>query len=186
MVRVGYTTLFSSRWISIPALVGQQDGPWDLNGLFFGRLESGKTALNFLARWHLVLLCGQGEPLVCFLLKCLCKSGCWVSSAASHMLWLGSLVGQAEGFPGGASSKEPNCQCGRCKRHRFDPSVRKTPWRRAWKPTPVFLPGESMNKGARQSIVHKVTKSQTWLKWLRMPAHRVGWGLYLTMGGATN
>ena len=41
-------------WISIPALVGQQDGPWDLNGLLFGRLESGKTALNSLARWGLV------------------------------------------------------------------------------------------------------------------------------------
>ena len=25
----------------------------------------------------------------------------------------------------------------------FDPWVGKIPWRRAWKPTPVFLPGES-------------------------------------------
>ena len=25
----------------------------------------------------------------------------------------------------------------------FDPCVRKIPWRRAWQPTPVFLPGES-------------------------------------------
>ena len=25
------------------------------------------------------------------------------------------------GFPGGASGKEPTCQCRRCKRHRFDP-----------------------------------------------------------------
>ena len=25
----------------------------------------------------------------------------------------------------------------------FDPWVRKIPWKRAWKPTPVFLPGES-------------------------------------------
>ena len=28
-------------------------------------------------------------------------------------------------------------------RLRFDPSVGKIPWRRAWQPTPVFLPGES-------------------------------------------
>ena len=27
-------------------------------------------------------------------------------------------------------------------RHRFDPWVGKIPWRRAWQPTPVFLPGE--------------------------------------------
>ena len=25
----------------------------------------------------------------------------------------------------------------------FEPWVGKTPWRRAWQPTPVFLPGES-------------------------------------------
>ena len=25
----------------------------------------------------------------------------------------------------------------------FNPWVRKIPWRRAWQPTPVFLPGES-------------------------------------------
>jgi len=31
---------------------------------------------------------------------------------------------------------------GRCKRHRFDPWVRKIPWRRAQQPNPVFLPGE--------------------------------------------
>ena len=28
-------------------------------------------------------------------------------------------------------------------RPRFDPWVEKIPWRRAWQPTPVFLPGES-------------------------------------------
>ena len=31
--------------------------------------------------------------------------------------------------------------CGRCG---FEPRVGKIPWRRAWQPTPVFLPGESM------------------------------------------
>ena len=35
------------------------------------------------------------------------------------------------------------CQCRRGKRYRFDPWARKIPWRRAWQPTPVFLPGES-------------------------------------------
>ena len=30
----------------------------------------------------------------------------------------------------------------KCKRPRFDPWVRKFPWRREWQPTPVFLPGE--------------------------------------------
>ena len=44
---------------------------------------------------------------------------------------------------GGASGKEPACQCTRHKRCRFDPWVGKIPWRRAWQTTPVFLPGES-------------------------------------------
>ena len=47
-----------------------------------------------------------------------------------------------QGFPGGASGKEPTYQFRRHKRCGFDPWVRKIPWRRAWQPTPVFLPGE--------------------------------------------
>ena len=39
-------------------------------------------------------------------------------------------------------AKNPHCQCRRCKRPRFSPWVRKIPWRRAWQPTLVFLPGE--------------------------------------------
>ena len=46
------------------------------------------------------------------------------------------------GFPGGAGGKEPICQCKRHERRGFDPWVRKIPWRRAWQPTPVFLPGK--------------------------------------------
>ena len=33
--------------------------------------------------------------------------------------------------------------CLQCRRPGFDPCVRKTPWRREWQPTSVFLPGES-------------------------------------------
>ena len=52
-----------------------------------------------------------------------------------------------QGFPGDASSKEPAGQCRRrCKRCRFVPWVRKIPWKRAWQPTPVFLPGESQGQ----------------------------------------
>ena len=29
------------------------------------------------------------------------------------------------------------------RRHKFDPWVGKIPWRRAWQPTPISLPGES-------------------------------------------
>ena len=46
-------------------------------------------------------------------------------------------------FPDGASGKEPTCQCRRHKKLRFNPWVRRIPWRRAWQSTPVFLLGES-------------------------------------------
>ena len=54
-----------------------------------------------------------------------------------------SKIPQAEGFPGSTSGKEHACQCRRLKITRFNPWDRKIPWRRAWQPTPVFLPGES-------------------------------------------
>ena len=44
------------------------------------------------------------------------------------------------GFLGGLNSKESACNC---RRPKFDPWVGKISWRRAWKPTPVFLPGKS-------------------------------------------
>ena len=47
------------------------------------------------------------------------------------------------GFPGGAGSEEPFSSCTRHERCGLHPWVGKTPWRRAWQPTPVFLPGES-------------------------------------------
>ena len=47
------------------------------------------------------------------------------------------------GFPGGLSGKNFACQCRSCRRWRFDPWIRKIPWRRKWQPTPVFLLGES-------------------------------------------
>ena len=56
--------------------------------------------------------------------------------------------GPSGGFPGGTSGKEPACQCERCKRRRFDPWVRKSPWSRAWQPAPACLPGESQDRGA--------------------------------------
>ena len=46
-------------------------------------------------------------------------------------------------FPDGTGGKESACQYRRHKRCWFNPWVGKIPWRRAWQPTSVFLPGES-------------------------------------------
>ena len=53
--------------------------------------------------------------------------------------WVSMLIGH----PRRLSGKESSCQCRRCKRCRFYPGIRKILWKRAWQPTPVFLPGES-------------------------------------------
>ena len=56
-------------------------------------------------------------------------------------------------FPGGASGKEPACQCRRHRRLGFYPWVRKIPWRRAWQSTPAFLPGQS--RGQRSLVGYR-------------------------------
>ena len=66
------------------------------------------------------------------------------------------------GFPGGSVGKESACNAG----DPFNPCIGRIPWRREWLPTPVFLSGESMDWGTWRATVHRVTKSQTWLKWL--------------------
>ena len=64
------------------------------------------------------------------------------------------------------AKKESAWQCRKHKRLRFDPWVRKFSWRRAWRPTPVFLPGESHGQrslegyspwGHKESVMTKVT-----------------------------
>ena len=54
----------------------------------------------------------------------------------------------------------------RCKRLGFDPWIGKILWRRAWQPTPVFMSGKSMNRGAWWATFHGVTKGRTRLKQL--------------------
>ena len=67
--------------------------------------------------------------------------------------------------PGGASGKEPACQCRRYKRRGFDPWVLKIP--RTWQLTAVFLPGEShgqrnlvdySSQGCKESDMTEATK----------------------------
>ena len=58
------------------------------------------------------------------------------------------------------------------RRCSSDPWVREIPWRRAWQPTQVFLPGELHGQRSRAGyIVHRVAQSQTELKWLHMHTH---------------
>ena len=63
------------------------------------------------------------------------------------------------GFQGGVRVKESACQCRRCRRHRFDPWVRKIPWQRKWQLISVFLPGKlpwTEEPGRLQSTVSQI------------------------------
>ena len=62
------------------------------------------------------------------------------------------------GLPRWLSGKASVCQCGR---QEFETWVRKTPWRREWLPTPVFLPGKSQGPRSLAATAHGVTKSWT-------------------------
>ena len=81
------------------------------------------------------------------------------------------------GFPWWLSGNDPTCQC---RRHGFDPWVRKTPWGRKWQPTPVFLPGKSHGQSSleghspwgRKRVGHNLAAKQQQGRWLYpVPAH---------------
>ena len=68
----------------------------------------------------------------------------------------GPLANTGISFPGGASGKEPACQCRRCKKPGFDPleEGRATCFQYSCLENP-------MDRGAWQAVAHGVTKSQT-------------------------
>ena len=75
--------------------------------------------------------------------------------------------------PGGASGKEPACPCRRCKRYRFDPWSGRWPGGGNSNPLQCSCLENPMDRGAWQAMVHRVTKSWTWLKWLNNVCHHM-------------
>ena len=65
------------------------------------------------------------------------------------------------------SGKECACQWRRCRRHRFNPWVRKIPWRRKWPPTPVFLPGKFHGQRRLVRYSPRGCKELDTTEWLR-------------------
>ena len=92
------------------------------------------------------------------------SSPCWQStgwvgeskdfySPGTHIVIFSWQVYKSWGFPGGASGKESACQHRRRKRFRFDPWVRKVPWRME----------NPMDWGAWWATAKGTAKSRTWL-----------------------
>ena len=61
----------------------------------------------------------------------------------------------AVGFPGGSEVKNLPANAGDVG---SIPALGKSPGEGKWQPTPVFLPGKSMERGAWWATVHEVAK----------------------------
>ena len=113
--------------------------------------------------------------VICHLESSLCAAGDWepeepaqlTSECASFQFWCWEV--SSVDFPGGASGKEPACQCRRHKRPRFDPWVRKIPWEEgmathssilAWRIPWTEKPGQLQSIGL-QRVGHN------WSYWAR-------------------
>ena len=78
------------------------------------------------------------------------------------------------GFPGGVNGNEPACQCRRCERcetFMFNPWVRRSSGGGHGNPLRYSCLENSMERGAWWATVHRISKSQTWLKQLIMHTH---------------
>ena len=64
------------------------------------------------------------------------------------------------GFPGGSDSKESVCNAG--DMGSIIPELGRFPWRTAWQPTPVFLPGKS--HGQRRLVGYSPWGHKSWTR----------------------
>ena len=74
------------------------------------------------------------------------------------------LLNNIQGFPSGSVGKELICNAGdqlQCVKPGFHPWVEKSPWKRKWQPTPVFLPGKSHGQRSLLGYSQQGHKSQT-------------------------
>ena len=70
----------------------------------------------------------------------------WLWRDNTNYVSCDASIAEHFGCPRWLSGKRIHLQCRRYRRHGFSPWVGKIPWRRAWQPTPVFLPGEFLGQ----------------------------------------
>ena len=94
-------------------------------------------------------------PLHCFQLLISNGLFCYSFFLNFYLLHFNTFLFKKMGFPWWLSDQESTCQCMRCG---LIPASGRSPWRRKWQPTPVFLPGNPMDTGAWLATVCGVTK----------------------------
>ena len=66
--------------------------------------------------------------------------------------------------------KRCRLRCLQCRRPMFNPWIGKIPWRRAWQPTPVSLPGEYHGQRSLVSYSPRGHKESDMTEWLTLSA----------------
>ena len=87
----------------------------------------------------------------------------WVWASSGCWLWTGmqSLTCCQEGLQRVRHDWVTEKNWTECRRHGFNPLVGKIPWRRAWQPIPVFLPGESHGQGSLVGYCLRIAELDT-------------------------
>ena len=76
------------------------------------------------------------------------------------------LITHTKHRPRWYSGKECTCLGRRRRSCGLDPWVRKTPWRRQWQPSPVFLPRKSQGQRSQVPYSPRVCKESYMTEWL--------------------
>ena len=106
------------------------------------------------------------EQAVLFLHACRARISC----VSAERLWDQGYSSPHTGLPWCLSGKESACQC---RRRGFKLWVRKIPWRRAWQPTPVFLPGKSQGQRSLEGYSPRGCKESDVTQGYTLPPPRV-------------
>ena len=96
---------------------------------------------------------------------------CGISAfvVSSVPIWFVRSTGYYCGLPWWFNDKRICLQCRRHRRLGFSPWVGEIPWRRAWQPTPVFLPGESHGQRILVGYSPWGRKDSNMTEWLHFP-----------------
>ena len=111
-----------------------------------------------------ILLLINNKTMTPALLCSFMEEGNVLIPRADVQMWLDPAA--RKGFPGGSVVKMLSASAADIKRCRFELWLGRIPWRKAWQPTRLFLPGESPwaeEPGGLQSVkLQRVTHNE-WL-----------------------
>ena len=141
---------------------------------FCGSLKNQDLAITVTLRTSCQVVPEQGRgSLELLKIPILRHFHCFFFFTCLEAWWKASFSGHVFTWPGagGDSGKEPTCQCRRLRDMGSIPELGRSP--RGWHGNPLCCSclENPMDRAGLQTTVHRIAKSQTWLKWLS--THRV-------------